>query len=162
MKRPWLFANKECLCYSCCIPFARIVFFGAIGTECIRLRTNGSVKISCRLNFNLHGEWFYYCYWFTDAKCLTSSGIFRLLRGLFVPERSETRSKISSVLVRSASPENETKGECKSCDSKTVQLGNACLRYGWQHAGSYSVPFINGWHRQRVMVHFEHQQPCTL
>ena len=103
-------------------------------------RTNGSVKPSCRLNFNLHSEGFYYCCWFTGAKCLTSTGISRLLRCLFVPERSEARSKISSLLLRSASPENGTKGECKSCDFKTVQLGNACLRCGWQHAGSYSVP----------------------
>ena len=93
------------------------------------------VKALCRLNFNLHGEGFYCCCWFTGVKCLASSGIFRLLRGLFVPERSETRSKIFSVLVRSASPENRTKGECKPCDSKTVLLGNACLRCGWQHAG---------------------------
>ena len=117
---------------------------GAIGTECIRLRTNGSVKPSCRLNFNLHGEGFYCCCVFTRAKCITSSGIFRLLRGLFVSERRDARSKILSVLVRSASPENGTKGECKSCDSKTTQLGNACFRCGWQHAGSYSVPSING------------------
>ena len=107
---------------------------GAISTECIRLRTNGSVKASCRLNFNLHGKGFHCCRWRTVAKCLTSSGIFRLLRGLFVPERSEARSKILSVLVRCASPENGTKGECKSCDSKTVQIGDACLRCGWQHA----------------------------
>ena len=149
LSRPWLFAREGCPCYSCCIPFARVLFFlfstnGAISTECIRLRTNGSVKPSCRLNFNLHGEWFCCCCWFTGAKCLTSSGIFRLLRGLFVPERSEARIKILSVLVRSASPDNGTKEECKSCDSNTVQLGNACFRCGWQHAGFYSVPFING------------------
>ena len=138
LSRPWLFARQGCLCYSCCIPFARVLLFlfstnGAIGTECIGLRTNGSVKTSCRMNFNLHGEGFYCCCWFTSAKCLTSSGIFRLLRGLFVPERCEARSKISSMLLRSASPNNGTKGECKLCTT-------------------------NGWHRQRVII-IEHQQP---
>ena len=127
---------------------------GAIGTECIRLRTNGSVKPSCRLNFNLHGEEFYCYCWFTGAKCLTSSGISRLLRGVFVPNEARPEAKFLRCQMG-----NGTNGECTSCDSKTVQLGNACLRCGWQHAGSFSVPFINGWHQQRVMVQFEHQQP---
>ena len=135
LSRPWLFTREGCPCYSCCIPFARVLLFlfstnDAIGTECNRLQANGQVKTSCRLNFNLHGDGFYCSCWFTGAECLTSSGIFRLLPGLFVPERSEARRKISSVLLRSASPKNGTKGECKWCDSKTVQLGNACLRCG--------------------------------
>ena len=130
---------------------------GTLGTECDWLRTNGSVKPSRRLNFNLHGEWYYCCCWFTLQKYLLRMSFPPSLRGLFVLERSDARSKISSVLVKSDSSEKENRGRNRrrKYHSETIAfaVGNSTLALAAYHP-------INEWHRQRIMVHFEFDSLC--
>ena len=147
--------------------FSRVLFFlfstkGAIGTECIMLRTNGSVKPSWRLNFNLHGEGFYCCCWFSGAKCLTSSGIFPIASRLI---RSRTKQGPKQNFFGAA-----TKRFAKEWDKGRVQIvrfqGSETrkrLSSQWMAARwLFQCAVHQCHHRQRVMVHFEYQQPCFL
>ena len=76
--------------------------------------------------FNLHGEWYYCCCgWFTAQECSLWMRLLSSFWVLFVPERSDARSKISSVLVGSDSSE---KGKVVIGEDNT--FGNDCLRCG--------------------------------